>query len=327
MNNKKLQEETQDTARKLGRRKFLELAGKGGVGAALASASLATIPFLSSCKGETPTGPSPTSRPVTLQFDVYNHTQGPVANFVKDNVMSSTNLSLSVASLIADYGISNVDAVRIALRKDNFGTFVKYSNTGMLDFTVPDKSTNYDIFLFNNSGMMGSLYDWMESQRWPVKLLESPNLPNLFTVYRKDFDGQTGEERVWGGQFLPEIGDYGVFDQLNNVLSPPWASFRYGGFNRKPDGTSGEFGYGFGNSYGHEASPAYYSITVNSQRVPDLPGQVARGMAMVLERIVGWNELGGQETYKTIQSGGVLHQLGKDITAYFFVSSPLTVNV
>jgi len=257
-----------------------------------------------------------------LQFDVYNHTQGPVANFVKDNVTSGTNLSLSVANLIANYGISNVDAMRIALRQDNFGTFVKYSNTGMLDFTVPDKSTNYDIFLFNNSG--SSLYDWMEAQRWPVKLLDGPN---LFTVYRKDFEGQTGEERVWGGQFLPEIGDYGVFDQLNNPLSPPWASFRYGGFNRKPDGTSGEFSYGFGNSNGHEAWPTYDSITVNSRRVPDLPGQIARGMAMVLERIVGWNELGGQETYKTIQSGGVFHQPGKDLTAYFFVSSPFAVNV
>jgi len=58
MINKKLEEETQDAARKLGRRKFLELAGKGGIGVTLASASLATIPFLSSCKGETPTLPS-----------------------------------------------------------------------------------------------------------------------------------------------------------------------------------------------------------------------------------------------------------------------------
>jgi len=319
MNKKNLERQVETADKTTNRRQFLSLVGRGA-GAALATASLAPILFDSGCKNS-PTGPSepPESVPVNLQFDIYNHTQGHIATFTKDKVMSGSSLSFSVSSIKSQYGITNVDNVRMVVRTKTSGAYINYTHSDSLTFVAPQKDTSYDMFLFNNVGTQ--LYSWMETQTWPIKLLPGST---TFPVYRKDSDGQTGDEGVWGGRILAETGNYGVFDQLNNVLNPQWASFRFGIFNRDSTGTNGKFSYGFGECYGRESwyfYPNENGISVNARLVPDIAGQVARGLGVVIDHIVGWDHLGGDlETYRTIQNGGVLNQAGKDLIAYFFLT-------
>jgi hypothetical protein len=305
----------------MNRRTFLEQAGKVGAGAIMAS-----IPVINSCKDKGPNQPEPPV-PITLDFKVYNHTQGLQTEFSEKNVVSGTKRNLSVSDIISKYGVKNVDEKRIALRKANFGSLIQYSNTGLVEFEVPNQNTYYDVFLLDAAA--SALYEWMETANYYSLRLQ---YPSTFTAFRRDLDSQTGEERVWGGEFIPEIGNYGVFDQYNELLHPNWANFTYGSFNRKPDGTSGTFSYGFGNCGGEEYSVGIYSdkegVVINPNKVSNIAGQVSRGLGVVLELILGQytSGIGGQEAYETISSNGNLTPLGKSLIAYLFVSSSLARN-
>lgn len=292
----------------MNRRRFLSLAGRGAAGGSLAAAALGSLPFLGSCDSSSD---KQEGEPVTLSFQVYNHTQGHLADFTKGPIASGSNVYLSVTEIVNENAILNVDPARIALRTQS--GLVGYSYEGGLNFKAPSQDKSYEIFLLNSAGT--PLYQWSDAQRWPIKVMG----PHFNIVFRKDFDDQVGEERVWGGELLPETLSFGVFDQFNSVLMPPWAPYNFGGFDRQPNATSGGFSYGFGNSNGHDYWP--YPPTVNANRVPDVAGQVGRGLAVVLERVVGWESIGGQPTDLTIQTGGVLHQAGKDLIAFCYVTS------
>jgi len=116
----------------LSRREFLEL-GALGIGALA----------LGQCKASSPTMPEPPV-PVTLNFEVYNHTQGYRTSFSK-TVMSGEQVIIRVGELKVD----DVDPQRIAVREDGFGRLVRFSNTGEASFAAPKQSTNYDVILFN----------------------------------------------------------------------------------------------------------------------------------------------------------------------------------
>jgi len=116
---------------RLSRREFLEL-GALGIGALA----------LGQCK-DNPAMPEPPV-PVTLNFEVYNHTQGYRTSFSK-TVMSGEQVIIRVSELKVD----DVDPQRIAVREDGFGSLVKFSNTGEASLAAPKKSTNYDVILFN----------------------------------------------------------------------------------------------------------------------------------------------------------------------------------
>lgn len=302
----------------MNRRNFLGLAGRVGAGAAMAS-----LPLVNCSKS--PAGPddTPKSVPVTLQFDIYNHTQGRLGSFTKSNVMSGTSYSLTSSSLISDFGIRNVDPSRLALRRDNLGSRVAYSRLGTVTYEVPGKDTNFDIFLFNNAGAI-FLYDWHDAlnERWGSdgSLMYSSR---QFRFYRKDFDGMVGEERVWGGELLPETSNYGVFDQLNNLLAPSWATFVYGHFERLPTGTSGHSSYGFGSGYGREYWKSTHEyVVVNPTLLTTIPRQVAGGFAAIIETLIGWENIGDEPSYTRIQDNGVLNQVGKDYITYLFARNP-----
>lgn len=306
------------------RRDFLRSIGKAGAGIALAS-----LPLLDSCKGggSTTPEPPPSPVPVNLQFKIYNHTQGLRGSFSKSGVQSGTALSLGASTLAAEHGIADVDTTRIAIRGENFGSLGVYKRADFATLIVPRIDTNYDIFLFNDAGA-GYLYDWQDdlSARWNNWGMMYNRYPLGF--YRKDLDGQTGEERIWGGEILPETGSYGVFDQLNNALKPDWAPFRYGFFDQRPTGTAGDSSYGFGLGYGREYWKSSHDfVVVNPNLLTTVPQQVAGGMAAVIESLIGWEDVTGVRTYVPIQTNGVLHQIGKDYFAFLFVRDPFTKNI
>ena len=135
-------------------------------------------------------------------------------------------------------------------------------------------------------------------------------------VYRKDFDGQTGPESVWGGEFIPEIGAYGVFDQLNQALDQGWVKWGY--INRQPTATSGNFSYGYAAYGGWDGAHAGSWITVNIVKIGIIQGCVGVGLEEAFENITGTQNIGGKPSSMTIQHWGVLNSVGKDLFAYVF---------
>jgi len=302
----------------LNRRSFIR-------GSAITGAALAASTFLAGCKGATePENITPV--PVDLQFDVYNHTQGFLTSFTKTGIMSGTKLTLYPSTIVYEHGLQHVDNSRIALRQDNFGSLIQYARGGGAQLEVPRANKSYDIFLFNDSAV--EFYNWKDdlSARWNNWAMMYTK--NHLTFFRADRDDITGEERVWGGELLPEIGDYGVFDQINNALKPVWAPFRYGLLDRRPDLTNGDCSYGFGAANGSEFwSTAHMFVVVNPGLLTTVAQQVAGGFAAILESLMGWNNLGNYVTYQPIQSNGVLNQVGKDFFAYMFVRDPGARNI
>jgi hypothetical protein len=82
------------------------------------------------CKS-TPTGPS---IPVTLQFEVHNHTKGYKTQFTK-NATSGDNISITTDYLLNTLGIRDVDPQRIGIREDGFNTLVTFSSSGVTGLT------------------------------------------------------------------------------------------------------------------------------------------------------------------------------------------------
>jgi hypothetical protein len=142
-----------------------------------------------------------------------------------------------------------------------------------------------------------------------------------YVVYRKDFDGQTGPERVWGGQPLPEIGgEPGVLDQLNKALKPNQVPFRYGSITRQPNASSGDFSYGYADCYGADGWHAGSWIGVNYKKLGgNIKRSVAIGLEEAFENITCTQNIGGWPSSWFIQHWGVLTQEGKDLFTYIFV--------
>ena len=255
---------------------------------------------------------------IKLSFSIYNHTQGLKATFAKINVTAGSKVTLNVQQLLASYSITGVDTRRIVLRLEGFGQLVEFSNTGELGFTAPGKDTGYDIYLFNalgkNSEGDQASYGWMDDQH--AHLYAGTNTP---VVYRKDFDGQTGSERAWGGELLAETGSTGVFDQLNAALQMPGVTFRYGFIDRQPAATNGTFSYGYGHSDGFVGSDDGERITVNAENNETIISRVAVGLMVAFDNITSTRSIGNNPSWATIQDPGVLNQNGKDLFAYVFV--------
>ncbi len=231
--------------------------------------------------------------PVTLQFDIYNHTKG-YRGQVSKTVMSEIPLTIKVNEL----GISGVDPQRIAIKEGNLGNHVVFSNTGEATFTTPRQNTNYSIILFDKSH--NAPYEWMDSPNYSGLLNGTRN----YDVFRKDFDGQTGPEDVWAD----------VFDQLNAALDVGFTKWGY--INRQPNGTSGNFSYGYGNSNGGGGWHQGDWITINATAGPI--EYVRIGLEEAFENICSVDNIGGTSSSVTIVSGGVLNPVGKDLFAYVF---------
>jgi hypothetical protein len=245
--------------------------------------------------------------PVTLQFDVYNHTQGYRSQFSK-TVLSESQLIIKVNEL----GVSDVDPQRIAVRQDNFGKLEAFSSAGEAVFTAPKQNMNYDIILFNQLGTdsLGRQvsYSWMDEQNSKLYLGK-----RNYIVYRKDRDGVTGPEDVWES----------VFDQLNSALDLGWVNWGY--VNRQPSATSGDFSYGYGicivNGMRGDGLHGGSFILVDPEMNHNSPvGMTAVGLSEAFENICSVNNIGGNPSSMAIQKWGVLNQTGKDLFAYAFAT-------
>jgi hypothetical protein len=137
-----------------------------------------------------------------------------------------------------------------------------------------------------------------------------------YVVYRKDFDGQTGPESAWGGEFIPEVGAYGVFDQLNSALDLGWVKWGY--INRQPSAGSGDFSYGYSDCYLADGVHRGSWIAVNANKLTTIKQKVGVGLAEAFENICSVDNIGGNPSLTTIQYGGVLLPKGKDLFAYVF---------
>jgi len=244
------------------------------------------------CGKDNPTTPP---GPVTLQFDVYNHTEGYRSQFSR-TVLSGDQLIIKVNEL----GVSDVDSKKIAIKEDNFGNHVIFSNTGEAAFTAPRQNTNNEVILFNSTN--NAPYQWMDDQNSGLY-----NGIRNYGVYRKDFDGQTGPEDVWAD----------VFDQLNAALDLGFV--KWGSINRQPSGTSGDFSYGYGDSHGASGWHAGSYITINPQAFSnDVLRMTITGLEEAFENICCVDDIGGHPTAGTIAPNGVLNPVGKDLFAYTF---------
>jgi len=256
------------------------------------------------CKGgsTTPEPPKPVS--VTLNFEVYNHTQGLKSNFSR-TAMSDSTITIKVSEL----NVGGVDDQRIAIRENGFGKLVKFSNTGEAGFDVPEQNTSYDVILFNKLGTdhfgNQASYSWMDDMSATLYLGKKN-----YAVYRKDRDGVTGPESAWQS----------VFDQLNSALDLGWVKWGY--INRQPSGTSGDFSYGYGICLigGSRVDGLHGGsfILVDEKWASDPIAPTALGLSEAFENICGVDNIGGYPSSMTIQFQGVLNQVGKDLLSYVF---------
>jgi hypothetical protein len=220
-----------------------------GVGAAAAG-----VYFLTKKKNDT-TPPPPID--VTISLDAYNSTKGFQKNLTARTVKAGSTIDIP----ITDLGVTGVDAKYVAVYSEDFKTKISFDSDSSATFTAPQSNSKYHIILFNKLGtnFLGqqASYDWVQNS-------SLQNSKRNHKVYRKDFDGQTMEERVWGGEALPEIGGKkGVFDQLKASLNVGYTT--WGSIDRQPTATSGDFSYGAGDSIGADGQHLGDRITVNAK--------------------------------------------------------------
>lgn len=276
-----------------------------GVGAAAAG-----IYFLTKKKNDT-TPPEPID--VTVSLDAYNHTKGFQKNLTARTVKAGSTIDIPITEL----GVAGVDTKYVAVYSEDFKTKISFDTDSSATFTAPQNNVKYHIILFNKLGKnpLGQqvTYDWVErSSLW--------NNKRNHVVYRRDFDGQTMEERVWGGEALPELGGKrGVFDQLNEALKTGY-NVVWGHVDRQPTATTGDFSYGAGDSIGADGVHAGSYITVNAKKLHySIMSMVAIGLEEAFENLLGVDDIGGQSSSVSIQSQAVLTQNGKDLFVFAYI--------
>ena len=250
---------------------------------------------------------------INIAFTVYNHTQGQLGTFTASELDTGGFYDISM-DYIRNRGIdlSTVDDMRMAIREYNFGNLLYKTTNGTITIQAPGGDATWDIFLFNNQN--GAPYQYMDEQNSGLYL----NKHN-FVVYRRDFDGQTGPEKVWTGSSLPELGNQagGVWTQLNQALKPEGVPFTYGQIQVQDDG---DFSYGYGDSNGAEGWHAGSYITINAERIgDDRNAMKAFGLEEAFENITSVDNIGGTSSLVNIQLEGILTGKGKDLFTYTFV--------
>jgi hypothetical protein len=239
---------------------FLQKAGLT-LGSLLIAASAIVSTDCTKGGGGPTTPPAPT--PVSLELKVYNHRLGERGGYNINkkadgtSLLSGDQVIITTNDLITRFGINDVDPQRIAIRENNFGKLITFSNNGTASFTAPAPIQNsniiyYDIFLFNSTN--SAPYHFMDHQNSQLYLKK-----RNFILYRQDSDGQNGPEEVWAN----------AIDPADTYLKPENIPFRYGSAKRLPTGTSGDFSYGFANCGGADGYHAGSWIAVNWNKYPD----------------------------------------------------------
>jgi len=276
-------------------------------------AGLTIASLITGMKCSNPTTPDiPVSPvPVTLQFDVYNHTQGLQASFTKNNVTSETSVILNIADIMSTYGVTGVDNRRIAIRQGNFGGLIVFSRTGEASFTAPRQNTDYDIYLMNTSGMTKNRH-YQKVDDWIDKGAGILGVPRNASWHREDRDGYTGKKSIITS----------AVSQLNNAINYSWA--KYGSLNKV--GSNGDFGVGYGYCNNWAGMHSSDWAGVNPDNCFNERGQLKVFLAEIFELTTRTDDLDGISTYGLIcnRSTGNLNEIGRELFAYVYVKDSKT---
>lgn len=264
--------------------------------------ALWAVSFLCGCREESQNSiqnPEP-SVPVTLYFDVYNHTQGFLKSFEK-NLRSDEDLTIR----IMDLSIDGVDEERIVIRKERFGEWVAASKTGEVTYKAPDSNQKFTIYVMNaSSGADYKKVDtWIEANQGILEY--TPHMK----WRREDRNGFEGPEDV--------IED--AFDQMNQALDYSWA--KYGSFQRTYQKKESHFGIGYGfcrNQFGWH-SP--YWAGVNPEHCGTYEARLSTFLEELFELVTRLDDIDGKDTAGMITDAdtGEFNDIGRDLLAYVFI--------
>jgi hypothetical protein len=257
--------------------------------------------------------PEPVPQPVdvTIALDAYNSTKG----FQKDLTAKTVKAGSSVDILISDMGVTGVDTKYVAVYSEDFKKKISFDTDSSATFTAPSTNVKYHVILFNALGT--NVFGTQASYEW-VKNASLYNGKRNHIVYPKNFDGQTGPEKVWGGEYIPEIKAYGVFNQIDDMLNVGYTT--WGNVDRQPTATSGDFSYGFGNCNGAAGYHAGSWIAVNPTKLyNNVQSMISIGLEEAFENLLGVDDIGGQDSSVMIQYQGVYTQNGKDLLVFAYI--------
>jgi hypothetical protein len=268
----------------------------------LIPACLGIIFFLCVCqkKSQDKIPISNDSEPVTLTFEVYNHTQG----FLTDFKMTQEQ-GAPVTIHLNDLEVDGVDKNRMVIREDRFGKRVAFTQTEMATFHAPSRDKNYTLFLMNasNGADYRKVDTWINTNEGVLEYV-----PPL-KWYREDRNDYQGPEDV--------IQD--AIDQLNDALDYSWV--KYGSLQRIVQRENSSFGVGYGycrNQFGWH-NP--YWAGVNPDHCLTYKMKLATFLEEIFELVTRLNDIGGKDTAALIADPdtGSLNDVGKDLLAYVFV--------
>ena len=240
------------------------------------------------------------SEPVTLSFDVYNHTQGFLTGIQRSQKPGSR-----VTIKLTDLRVEGVDKNRMIVREHRFGVRVAFSQTGTVQFDAPKDDKNYTLYLLNAS----SGADYRKVDTWTNANEGVLEYVPPIKWYREDRNDHRGPE-----SFIIE-----AIDQLNGALEYSWAS--YGRFQRIEERENGSFGVGYGycrNQFGWH-NPYWAGVK------PDhcLTDGMILGTFIeeIFELLTRLNDIGGEDTASLITDPdtGNLNEMGKDLFSYVFI--------
>lgn len=267
------------------------------------------------CHKKSSTGPDAIV-PVTLSFEVCNHTQGYLSSFTR-NVMSNDVVMLKISEL----GVSDVEGSRIALFHDGFSQGIGFSSTGEISFQAPGQSTSYNVVLFNALGKDSTgeqvSYDWMDAEEACLYLDK-----NNYEVFRKDYDGVTGTEEPW------EV----VWDQINSAIKLGWVTWGTVENRPYPNGGEGDFSYGYAvclwNGSRIDGFDQGYRIIIDPEVCVTEDLRISVGLEEAFQNITCTKQIGGKNPRFVIFDGWAqFGQNGKDLFTYVFVKMLALGNV
>lgn len=264
--------------------------------------ALCIISFLCVCSKESQNStqnPAP-SIPVTLSFDVFNHTQGFLKSFEK-NMHSNEDLTIR----IKDLGIEGVDEERIVIRKGIFGEQVALSKTGEVTFKAPDSSQKFTVYVMNaSSGADYKKVDtWIQTNQG---ILEYTPYMKWHREDRNSFEG-------------PEDVIQEALDQLNQALDYSWA--KYGSFQRTNQKKESHFGVGYGFCRDQFGWHSPYWAGVNPEHCGTYRARLSTFIEELFELVTRLDDIGGKDTASMItnKDTGEFNHIGRDLLAYVFV--------
>jgi len=256
---------------------------------------------------------TPPAAKVSLEFDVYNHTQGYLTQFTRENIDAGSQVTIKVS----DLGVSGVDTKHIIVRKDTIdrmlGARVAWNKTnGTVTFTAPSTDTDYDVILLNDSGQYDKVDYWID------KGYGNLFLAPICTYFRFDRNGGSGPD----GPILDCV------QQLNSALDYSWVL--YGRMDRVDSGGNMEIGYNA------EVGATWFGIHtrgpppgafVHPINIKDNILRTRIFLAEVFELRTSTADLENGLTFPLISDdSGRLNLVGRDLWAYVFANDIQTIS-